>query len=300
MKVGLARQFSKEFTVKLCCLSLNLARSTYYSHKDKKGSFEGKYKHLKNTVKKIIIDNPAYGYRRIYDELKEEYGIIINHKALRKLLKLWSFNILRTVKKPKRSGIEVILNELGPLAHIIKNLAPSTIKPFRLIYTDITEIACKAGKLYLIPFLDHRTKKIIGYGISVNSDLNAVLRAFEKAKRFLKNKRISFSEIIIHQDQGSVFKAYQYVQALIKRGITLSYSRKGTPSDNPEMESFFGRMKKEKKSIFIEAETLEELEQLIHQAIKYYNSKRRHSSLGNKSPDNFIKLLNLNLQTVSA
>ena len=66
------------------------------------------------------------------------------------------------------------------------------------------------------------------------------------------------------------------------------------------MESFFGRMKKEKKQVFIEAETLEELEQMIHETIKYYNTKRRHSSLGNKSPDNFIKLLNPNLQTVSA
>ncbi len=279
---------------------MNLARSTYYSHKDKNNTFEAKYKHLKNTIKKIIIGNPAYGYRRIYAELKEEYNTVINHKALRKLLNLWGFNILRKVKKPKRSGIEVILNELGPLVNIIKKLAPNTIKPFRLIYTDITEIVCKAGKLYLIPFLDHKTKKVIGYEVSVNSDLNVVLKAFEKTKRFLKNKRIPFEEIIIHQDQGSVFKAYKYVQELIKRGITLSYSRKGTPSDNPEMESFFGRMKKEKKQFFIEAETLKELEQMIHDAIKYYNTKRRHSSLGNKSPDNFIKLLNLNLQTVSA
>jgi len=280
-------------------LCLSLARSTYYSHQDKEASFESKYLHLKNIVKKIIVNNSAYGYRRIADELKEEYNIVINHKALRKLLKLWHFNILRTVRKPKRSGIEQILNDLGPLANIVKTLAPDTIKPFRLIYTDITEIVCKAGKLYLIPFLDHATKKIIGYEISTKPDLKAVLRAFSKARWFLKNKNIPFEEIIIHQDQGSVFKAYRYVQELIRRGITISYSRKGRPSDNPEMESFFGRIKTEKKQVFIEAETLKELERLIHRAIKYYNTKRRHSSLGNKSPDKFIQLQYLNLQAVS-
>jgi len=281
-------------------LCLTLARSTYYTHKDKNISFESKYLHLKNKIKKIILANPAYGYRRILSELKEEYNTVINHKALRKLLKLWNFNILRNIRKPRVSGIEQILNDLGPLANIVKNLTPNLIKPFRLIYTDITEIVCKAGKLYLIPFLDHKTKKIIGYEVCINSDLNALLRAFEKTMFFLKNKKIPFSEIIIHQDQGSVFKAYQYVAKLIKRGITLSYSRKGRPSDNPEMESFFGRLKTEKNKLFVEANSLEELEQLIHQAIKYYNSKRRHSSLGNKSPDKFIKLLNLNLQAVSA
>lgn len=286
--------------MKLCCICLDLARSTYYSHQDKESSFEAKYLRLKNKIKKIIIDNPAYGYRRIVDELKEEYSTVINHKALRKLLKLWNFNILRNVRKPKRSGIEQILTELGPLANLVKKLAPDTIKPFRLLYTDITEIVCKAGKLYLIPFLDHHTKKIIGYEVSVNSDLNTALRAFKRAIFFLKNKNIPFSEIIIHQDQGSVFKAYRYVAELIKRGITLSYSRKGKPSDNPEMESFFGRLKTEKNKLFVEAGSLKELEAMIHEAIKYYNAKRRHSSLGNKSPDKFIKLLNLNLQAVSA
>ena len=234
-----------------------MARSTYYSHQDKEESFEAKYSHLKNTIKKVILENPAYGYRRIFDELKDEYNVVINHKALRKLLALWNFNILRRVRKPKASGIEQILTELGPLANLIKRLSPSTLKPFRLIYTDITEVVCKAGKLYLIPFLDHKTKKIIGYEVSINSDLNSVLKAFWKAVFFLKNKKIPFKEVIIHQDQGSVFKAYKYVQELVKRGITLSYSRKGRPGDNPEMESFFGRMKTEKKQVFIEADTLE-------------------------------------------
>lgn len=296
----MAKQFSKQFAVGLCCLCLDLAKSTYYSHQDKESSFEAKYLHLKNKIKQIIIDNSAYGYRRIADELKEEHKIIINHKALRKLLKLWNFNILRTARKPKRSGIDQILTDIGPLANLIKKLTPDMIKPFRLIYTDITEIACKAGKLYLMPFLDHKTKKVIGYEVSVNSDLNFLLRAFNKAIFFLKNKKITFSEIIIHQDQGSIFKAYNYVGELIKRGITLSYSRKGRPADNPEMESFFGRLKTEKNKIFVEASSLQELEQLIHEAIRYYNAKRRHSSLGNKSPDNFIELINLNLQTVSA
>ena len=212
---------------------------------------------------------------------------------------MWNFNILRRVKKPKKSGIDKILDEIGPLANLVKRLAPDTIRPFCLLYTDITEITCKAGKLYLIPFLDHATKRVIGYDISVNSDTKAVLRAFQRAKYFLKKQKAPFSKIIIHQDQGAVFKAYLYVQELIKRGISISYSRKGTPSDNPEMESFFGRLKTEKRQIFVEAETLEDLEQLIHQAVKYYNAKRKHSKLGNKSPDQFINL-NFNLQTIAA
>lgn len=296
----MVKQLSCQFTVRLCCACLQLNPSTYYKAKNRQDDkLEIKYKNLKNKIKKIIIDNSAYGYRRIKDELKEEYGILINAKTLRKLLNLWNFNILRKVVKPQRSGIEQIIDELGPLANLVKTLAPQTIKPFQLIYTDITEITCKAGKLYLIPFLDHLTKKVIGYEISTSPDTDSVLRAFNKTLKFLKNKKITLSQVIIHQDQGSVFKAYKYVQASVKRGIALSYSRKARPGDNPEMESFFGRLKTEKKHLFVEAETLEELEKEIHIAIGYYNAKRRHSKLGNKSPERFIAELNLNLQAIS-
>lgn len=299
-KIGLVKKLSCEFAVRLCCASLKLNPSTFYKNKLKdEGSFEKKYLFLKNKIKKIIIENPSYGYRRIGSELKEEYKIVINAKALRKLLNLWNFNILRKVHKPQRSGIEKIIEELGPLANLVKTLAPEMIKPFQLIYADITEITCQAGKLYLIPFLDHLTKKIIGYEISTSPDTESVLKAFNKVLYFLKNKKITLSQVIIHQDQGSVFKAYKYVQELVKRGIALSYSRKARPGDNPEMESFFGRLKTEKKYLFSEATTLEGLEKEIHEAISYYNSKRRHSKLGNKSPERFIQELNLNLQAIS-
>lgn len=74
-------------------------------------------------------------------------------------------------------------------------------------------------------------------------------------------------------------------------GITLSYSRKGTPQDNPEMESFFGRLKDEWKMVFAEANSFEELQPLVAKAIRYYNTSRIHSKLNGMSPDEFLKSL---------
>lgn len=283
----MAKQFCKEFTVKLCCSVLKLDRSTYYRNRNK-ADFREKYQYLKEIIKGIIIENPKYGYRRIKQALFEDKKITINHKPLRKLLNAWNFNLLRKARKPNISGIEQILTDLGPLANLLKTLTPDLIKPFQLIYADFTEITCKAGKLYLIPFLDHITKKIIGYKISVSPDAKAALEAFQRTRYFLKSKKIDFSKIVLHQDQGSVFKGYEYVQAAMQRNITLSYSRKARPSDNPEMESFFGRLKDDWRYVFWEAESLEELRSLIDKSIRYYNQDRIHSKLGGKSPDKFI------------
>ena len=282
--------------VAVCCRLIGLARSSYYAKVNQPTSEERlnrKYAHLKNLVKKIIEANPAYGYRRIQDELKDKYKITLNHKPLKTLLKLWGLSLRRTVKRPEKSGIQEILDFLGVKANLLKTLG--NILPFSLIYTDMTEIIYARGKLYLIVYLDHLTKKVLGYGLSHHPDTNLALKAYQMMKltikRELRRLNLKLKEIVVHQDQGSIYTSYLYVDQLLKDDFALSYSRKGTPTDNPEMESFNGRFKTENKQVFLEAETAKEVTKLVEEQLFYYNQKRRHSRLLNTSPNNFIKNL---------
>ena len=95
-------------------------------------------------------------------------------------------------------------------------------------------------------------------------------------------------QILIHQDRGSQYTSYQYVQAVLSNFV-LSYSAPGTPTDNPGQESFFGRFKDEWKDEIAEIETFEELEKFVRKKIKYYNDERRHTSIGLVAPWNFTK-----------
>jgi putative transposase len=294
--VTLVKEFQKD-GVTACCKVLSLAKSTFYANINTKSiedRFEAKYQHIKQTIKTIIEQNPAYGYRRIVSELKDQYGIILNHKPLKKLLNIWGLSLKRSVKRPNKSGIVEILNFLKDRANLLRNIK-KTILPFGLVYTDMTEIVYAKGKLYLAAYLDHKTKKVLGYALSCHADTDLAMKAYNMAKITLKKERkklkAKLAEIIFHQDQGSTYTSYAYVDQLLKDSFTLSYSRKATPTDNPEMESFWGRFKTENKQIFREAQTDKELEALVEQQIIYYNQKRRHSSLQNISPDNYIKNL---------
>jgi putative transposase len=293
-KVTLAKKFQKD-GVTACCRALDLAKSTFYANINTKSSedkFEAKYQHLKQTIKEIIENNPAYGYRRIVSELKDNYGVILNHKPLKKLLVIWGLSLNRSIKQPEKSGITKILDFLKDKANLILNIK-KTILPFGLIYTDMTEITYARGKLHLAVYLDHKTKKVLGHAMSHHADTDLAMRAYNMARITLKNElkklKAILAEIIFHQDQGSVYTSYAYVEQLLKDSFTISYSRVATPTDNPEMESFWGRFKTENKQIFHEAQTDKELEELVKQQIKYYNQKRRHSSLHNISPNNYIK-----------
>lgn len=217
----------------------------------------------------------------------------MNHKPLKQMLKLWGLSLRRNIKTPAKSGIQEILDFLGVKANLLKTIGH--ILPFSLIYTDMTEIIYAQGKLYLIAYLDHTTKKILGYALSHHPDIALAIKAYEmmklNLKRELRRLNLKLNEIVIHQDQGSIYTSYRYIDQLLKDNFTLSYSRKGRPTDNPEMESFFGRFKTEGRQIFLEAKTDQEVIKLVKEKILYYNQKRRHSCLANLSPNTFIKNL---------
>ncbi len=302
-KVAIVKRFQED-GVSICCKALNLAKSTFYANintKEPEDRFLAKYDHIKQTVKEIIENNPAYGYRRIVSELKDQYSIILNHKPLKKLLVLWGLTLRRNINKTEQSGIVEILKILKDKANLLLNIK-KTILPFGLIYTDMTELIYAKGKMHMSAYLDHKTKKVLGFALSRHPDTDLTMRAYNMAKVILKadlkKLKSKLAEIIFHQDQGSVYTSYAYVDQILKDSFTISYSRKATPTDNPEMESFWGRFKTENKQLFREAQTDRELEELVKQQIIYYNQKRRHSSLHNISPDNYIKNLTTNFTDI--
>jgi transposase InsO family protein len=284
-KIALVDKFKDEFSVLLCCRTLGLYRSTYYARR-KKVSLTDKYYYLKSYLAKVIEDNSAYGYRRIKDALKNEHGQLINHKPLRKLLHDWNLALKRNIRKRKPSGIEAILKEMGPQANILMTLEDNEIEPLRLFQTDFTAIYAECGKIYLMPYLDYKTKIVAAYHISLNPDAEMAITAYKNLKQFLKQRDIPTSEVILHQDRGSPYTSYDYVSALVSDDITPSYSRVGKPGDNPGMESFFGRLKDERKAVFASARNIPELIALVEDAIRYYNYYRIHSKTNGRSPIN--------------
>lgn len=252
-------------------------------------SLKIKYKKIERAIRKILIRNPGYGYRRLLAALEKE-NHIINHKTLKKLLIETKLGFLqRRNRKKRKSGIEKILEELGAKVNLVKKL--SRKKLFQVLYTDFTELVYAYGKkkTYLIVYLEAVSKKVLGDNIGPGTSVSA-LKAYDKAKKYLLKQKIKLENVIVHQDQGSQFKSYDYVGNLLKDDISLSYSRKGHFEDNPEMESFFGRFKDEWRDEIFELETFDEVIKFVKRKIFYYNNYRIHSNHGRYSPSEFIRI----------
>ncbi len=93
----------------------------------------------------------------------------------------------------------------------------------------------------------------------------------------------------MHHDQDPVYTGYDWTgQLLLVDQVRLSYTLNGA-KDNPEMESFIGRFKTENRSLLLDAQTVTELRDVVVERIDYYNSQRRHSSLGYQPPLAYLR-----------
>ena len=255
-------RFKNVYGLNTCCRILGVFKSSWYYHTRsgtltirKKEEAEEK---LRQTVIDIIEKNASYGYRRLVPELKK-YGMVINHKRLLPLLKQWGIGLKRNIVKKTRSGVESILAALGSRVNVVKRLSVQQKAILgTVVYTDFSEIVYANGarKVYLFPYLEHRSKKIIGYTVGKSPTTEIALLALSKACATLKSWGVDSTHTYFHSDQGSVFKSYAYVKMIvITTRAWISYSRVGCPQDNPEMESFFGRLKDEWRTVFYQAQT---------------------------------------------
>jgi len=290
-KVRLARPAVSEHGTGPVLSALELPRSTWYYHRQPRPSYAEKYAHLREPLEAIATELPEYGYRRTKTELEESYGERPNHKVVQRLHGLWELPLLRGTKAPKPSGIRRVITEAGDRANLVARL--EEIGLFDVFYTDFTEIhyGAPGQKAFLIPILGHVSKLVLGWALGERAITTLALEAWGQAGETLAGFSLTPAGRLVHQDQDPVFTSYAWThRLLIKDRCRVSYALEGA-KDNPYMESFFGRFKTENRSLLQDAETLPELHQIVAARIDHYNRRRRHSSIGNQAPLNYVRAL---------
>ncbi len=268
---------------------LDLPKSTWYYQKNQKIPYEEKYAHVHPLLEDIARKHPGYGYRRTTKELRETYDRIINHKVIQRLNQMWDLSLLRSTRVPKPSGVRQVILSAGDRANLVAQ--QDSIELFQVAYTDFTELryADGARKAYLIPIIGHVCKMAYGWAVGESTNTALALRAWKQARKTFQQYGIPYSGMIVHQDRDPVFTGYGWTgQLLLSDGVKLSYALGGA-KDNPEMESFFSRFKAEGHSLFLDAQNIDELKAVVDSQMHYYNTERRHSSIGYLSPMMYIK-----------
>ena len=231
-------------------------------------------------IKEIVKESKGrYGYRRVRKVLRLEYGLIVNHKKVLRIMKEKGLLCIKFKNRVRKYNS--YKGTIGKIAKNIVNRNFKTDKPNKLWLTDITEfkIGNSKKKIYLSPILDTFNGEIISYSIGFSPTVALTNRSLENALKRIKNKE----DLTIHTDQGFHYQHSSFVRTLENNKIRQSMSRKGNCLDNSPMENFFGIMKQE----MFYGENYSSYEKLIEdikEYIKWYNTKRIKENLKGMSP----------------
>ena len=216
-----------------------------------------------------------YGYRKIHLDLRNT-GQQCGVKCVWRLMKRAGIRAQVGYCSPRTRKGETSIVTSNRLQRQFNPEAPDE----RWV-TDITYIWTHEGWLYMAVVVDLFLRKVIGWSMQPRMTTDIVLSALLMAVWRCKPQK----QVLVHSDQGSQYTSYEWQSFLKSHGLKGSMSRRVNCHDNAVAESFFQLLKREriKKKIY---GTWEEARSDIFDYIEmFYNSKRRHGSCDQMSPN---------------
>ena len=254
------------------CRVLNVSESGYYRWLKNRNKPSAR-KLLSVKIQEILdahLDNSNYGVERMQTALKQK-GIRASRSTVYRAMS--EMGILHKRRTPR--GITKATTEIQDRENLIKRDF-SAKKPLQKLLSDITEIQCSDGKLYVSAVLDCYNGEILSIAMDNNMKKELCIRTVEELKSLYGKK---LRGAIFHSDRGSQYTSEAFKNALKKTGLRQSLSGTGHCFDNARMESFFATLKKEKiYRISAYKLTREQVKTIIFRYIFVYYNRIRITS----------------------
>lgn len=216
------------------------------------------------------LKTPFYGSRSMARHFRRE-GLNVNRKRIQRLMRLMGIEAI--YPKPHTSR-----------AHPNHKVYPYLLKhllidhPNQVWAADITYVPMAHGFMYLVAIMDWHSRKILSWRVSNTLDSDFCVQALHDA---LAHHGVPE---IFNTDQGCQFTSNDFTKVLKENGIAISMDGRGRCLDNVFIERFWWTLKHH----YLYLHSFDggaELRRGLSNWIIYYNQKRGHSSLDDRTPD---------------
>jgi putative transposase len=237
---------------------------------------------LRRIIQIHTESHGTYGSPRIHADLRLGHGIRVGRKRVSRLMcqaGVRSIHRHRRVRTTRRDP------EAAPAPDLVeRNFAAS--EPDALWVSDIKYVATWEGFLYLAATVDACTRAVVGWSMRSDLSTQLVLDALEMG---LVRRRPE-SGLVHHSDRGCQYTSPAFGRRCREAGIAPSMGSAGDAYDNAMAESFFATIEKELLA-HRSFRSRDEARRAIFGYIEgFYNRRRRHSSIGYLSPEEFERL----------
>ena len=284
------RAHQAHYPVATQCRLLGVSTSGYYAWQRRGTSARAEAdRELLAMIQAIhASSHGTYGAPRIHAELGAR-GVCVGRKRVARLMRSVA---LARVSRRKRPHTTVRSRGVAKAPDLVQRQFTAEA-PDRLWVADITYVPTGAGFLYLAVVVDVFSRRVVGWAMESHIRTELVLQALNMAL-YLRRPQ----GVIHHSDQGIQYTAYAFGKRCREWGVRPSMGSVGDCYDNALCESFFASLECElldRRSFQTHAEARMAVFQYIE---GWYNTHRRHSSIGYYAPIAFERRYTSNIQHV--
>jgi putative transposase len=224
---------------------------------------------LMRRLDELFLAWPFLGSRRLTALLRAE-GRSVNRKRVRRLMR--RMGIAALGPKPRTSK-PAPGHKIFP--YLLRGLTID--RPNQVWAADITYVPIGRGFLYLVAVIDWASRAVLAWRLSNTMDVSFCVSALEEAMaRFGRPE-------IFNTDQGSQFTSAAFTGTLAAAGIHISMDGRGRWMDNVFIERLWRSLKHE--DIYLKGYADgHEARAGIGAWIAFYNTRRPHQALANRTP----------------
>jgi putative transposase len=218
----------------------------------------------------LFLEMPWYGSRQMVRHLRR-LGHAVGRERVRRLMA--RMGLAAIYQKPRTTVPH-------PEHRIYPYLPRDEVidRPNQVWCADLTYIPMRRGFLYLVAIMDRATREVPGWKLSNTMEVDFRLEALDEAMTRFGRPEISDT------DQGGQFTSPRFTGRRLAAGIRVSMDGRGRWMDNVFIERLWRGLKYE--CVYLHAfETGSELRAGLTKWIDYYNTRRPHSSLEGRTPD---------------
>jgi putative transposase len=261
----------------VACRALRMSRSWYYKWRG--GTLPPgaeRKRRLAAQIKRLFeLHEGKYGSPRITDDLRED-GWRVSENTVAALMR--EQHLAARAKKKRRSTTRPGQGRWRAPDLVRRDFPAAKIN--QKWFGDGTEIPTGEGKLHLASVLDVGSRRVLGFALSEHHNAQLAYGALAMAVAVRGGQ---VPGVILHTDQGSEYTARSFQAACQRFSITQSMGRPGSALDNAVIESWHSTLEFELRRLEHFA-TKAAARAKVAAWIEDYNTTRKHSALGMRSP----------------
>jgi len=281
VKFGFVAKHRGVWAVDLMCGALGVSRGGFYAWLTRPRSRRSRSdEEIGAKVRTSFLGSDrTYGARRVWRDLLAD-GV---SSGLHRIERLMRSQALKARPRRRRLPLDLGERQAGAVAPNVLDRSFEASQPNRKWIADFTYVWTAEGWLYVAAVIDLFSRRVVGW--SMNAAMTAQL--VTDALLMAIWRRGKPDALLHHSDRGSQYTSEQFQRLMADNGVVCSMSRSGNVWDNAAMESFFSSLKTERTGNKTYRTRDEARADVFDYIERFYNAKRRHSTIGYLSPMEF-------------